>query len=47
MRRSQKLTKVIAGRTIKVVTTEPKSVLVQFDDRAKRKAHLIWDGLDQ
>ena len=31
MPRSHKLTKVIAGRTIKAVTTEPGSVLVQFD----------------
>ena len=31
MRRNQKLTKVIAGRIIKAVTTEPGSVLVQSD----------------
>jgi hypothetical protein len=32
--RNQKLTKVIAGRTIKAVTTEPGSVLVLFDDQS-------------
>jgi hypothetical protein len=37
MRRNQKLTKVIAGRTIKAVTTEPGSVLVLFDDQSKMK----------
>ena len=34
MPRNQKLTKVIAGRTIKAVTTEPGSVLVLFDDQS-------------
>ena len=34
MPRNQKLTKVIAGRTIKAVTTEPGSVLVVFDDQS-------------
>jgi hypothetical protein len=37
MRRNQKLTKVIAGRTIKVVTIEPGTVLVVFDDRSSMK----------
>jgi len=34
MRRNQKLTKVIAGRTIKAVTTESGSVSVLFDDQS-------------
>src|SRR5262245_32607021 len=37
MRRNQKLTKVIAGRTIKAVTIEPGSVLVLFDDQSSMK----------
>jgi hypothetical protein len=37
MPRNQKLTKVIAGRTIKAVTTEPGSVLVLFDDQSSLK----------
>ena len=37
MPRNQKLTKVIAGRTIKVATTEPGSVLVLFDDQSSMK----------
>jgi len=37
MRRNQKLTKVIAGRTLKAVTTEPGSVLVLFDDESSMK----------
>jgi hypothetical protein len=37
MPRNQKLTKVIAGRTIKAVTSEPGSVLVLFDDQSKLK----------
>jgi hypothetical protein len=37
MRRNQKLTKVIAGRIIKSVTTEPGSVLVLFDDQSSMK----------
>ena len=37
MPRNQKLTKVIAGRTIKAVTTELTSVLVMFDDQSKMK----------
>ena len=37
MRRNQKLTKVIVGRTIKAVTTEPGSVLVVFDDQSNMK----------
>ena len=34
MPRNQKLTKVIAGRTIKAVTTESGSVSVLFDDQS-------------
>jgi len=37
MQRNQKLTKVIAGRTIKAVTTEPASVLLLFDDQSSMK----------
>jgi hypothetical protein len=37
MPRNQKLTKVIAGRTIKAVTTEPGSVLILFDDESRMK----------
>jgi hypothetical protein len=37
MLRNQKLTKVIAGRTIKAVTIEPGSVLVLFDDQSSMK----------
>jgi hypothetical protein len=37
MRRNQKLTKVIAGRTIKAVTIDPGSVLVLFDDQTSMK----------
>ena len=37
MRRNQKLTKVIAGRTVKVATVEPGSVLVLSDDQSKMK----------
>jgi len=37
MRRNQKLTKVIAGRTIKTVTNEPGNVLVLFDDQSNMK----------
>jgi hypothetical protein len=37
MPRNQKLTKVIAGRTVQVVTTEPGGVLVLFDDRSNMK----------
>jgi hypothetical protein len=34
MSRNQKLTKVIAGRTIKTATAEPSGVLVLFDDQS-------------
>ena len=34
MPRNQKLTKVIAGRTIKVATIEADGVLVLFDDQS-------------
>ena len=37
MPRNQKLTKAIAGRTIKTVTFEPSGVLVLFDDQSKMK----------
>ena len=37
MRRNQKLTKVIASRTIKAVTSEPGSVLVLFHDQSSMK----------
>src|SRR5215469_15584514 len=37
MQRNHKLTKVIAGRTIKAVTVEPGSVLVLFDDQSNMK----------
>jgi hypothetical protein len=41
MQRNQKLTKVIAGRTIRAVTTEPESVLVLFDDESKMKIKTV------
>ena len=34
---NQKLTKVIAGRTMKVATVEPGAVLVEFDDESRMK----------
>jgi hypothetical protein len=37
MPRNQKLTRVIAGRTVKVATVEPGGVLVLFDDQSKMK----------
>jgi hypothetical protein len=37
MPRNQKLTKVIAGRTIKSVTAEPGAVLLLFDDDSRMK----------
>ena len=37
MPRNQKLTKVIAGRTVKAATVEPGSVLVLFDDESRMK----------
>jgi hypothetical protein len=37
MRRNQKLTKVLVGRTIKAVTIEPGGVLVLFDDQSSMK----------
>ena len=37
MARNQKLTKVIAGRTVKVATVEPGAVLVVFDDQSNMK----------
>jgi hypothetical protein len=37
MPRNQKLTKVIAGRTVKVATAEQGGVLVLFDDRSNMK----------
>jgi len=41
MRRNQKLTKVLVGRTIKAVTTEPGSVLVLFDDQSSMKIKTV------
>jgi hypothetical protein len=37
MPKNQKLTKVIAGRTVKAVTAEPGGVLVLFDDQSSMK----------
>jgi len=37
MPRNQKLTKVIAGRTIKSATVELSGILVLFDDQSKMK----------
>jgi hypothetical protein len=37
MRRNQKLTKVIAGRTVEVATVESDGVLVLFDDQSSMK----------
>jgi hypothetical protein len=37
MPRNQKLTKVIAGRTIKAATIEPGGVLFLFDDQSSMK----------
>jgi hypothetical protein len=37
MARNQKLTNVIAGRTVKVATVEPGGVLVLFDDGSRMK----------
>jgi hypothetical protein len=37
MPRNQKLTKVIAGRTIKAATTEPGGVLILLDDQSRMK----------
>ena len=37
MPRNQKLTNVIAGRIVKVATTEAESVLVLFDDDSRMK----------
>ena len=44
MPRNQKLTKVIVGRTIKTVTTEPGSVLVLFDDQSSMKIKTTGAG---
>jgi hypothetical protein len=40
MPRNQKLTKVIAGRTINAVTIKPGSVLVLFDDQSSMKVKI-------
>jgi hypothetical protein len=37
MPRNQKLTRVIAGRTVKAATVEPGAVLVLFDDQSNMK----------
>jgi hypothetical protein len=41
--RNRKLTKVIAGRTVKAVTTEPGSVLVLFDDHSSMNIKIAGD----
>ena len=41
MPRNQKLTKVIVGRTVKVATVEPGSVLVLFDDQSNMKIKTV------
>ena len=40
MLRNQKLTKVIAGRTVKVATVDAGSVLVLFDDQSSMKVKI-------
>jgi len=37
MPRNQILTKIIVGRTVKVATTEPGSILILFDDQSSMK----------
>ena len=37
MPRNQKLTRVVAGRTVKAATVESGGVLVLFDDQSNRK----------
>ena len=37
MQRNQKLTRVIAGRTIKLATVEPGRVLLLFDDQSSMR----------
>ena len=37
MPRNQKLTKVIAARTVKAATVEPGGILVLFDDESRMK----------
>jgi hypothetical protein len=37
MLKNQKLTKIIAGRTVKVATVEPGGVFVLFDDQSNMK----------
>jgi hypothetical protein len=44
MPRNQKLTKIIAGRTIKAVTSEPGTVLVLFDDQSRMKIKIAGPG---
>ena len=44
MPRNQKLTKVIAGRTVQVVTTEPGGVLVLFDSGFKGQSRVAFRG---
>jgi hypothetical protein len=41
MSRNQKLTKVIAGRTIKVATPEPGGFSVLFDDQSSMKIKTV------
>ena len=40
MPRNQKLTKVVAGRIVKTVTTEPGGVVVLFDDQSNMKVKI-------
>jgi hypothetical protein len=37
MLKNQKLTKVIAGRTVKAVTPAPGGILILFDDQSKMR----------
>jgi hypothetical protein len=41
MPRNQKLTKVIAGRTVKVATVDAGSVLVLFDDQSSMRIKTV------
>jgi hypothetical protein len=44
--RNQKLTKLMAGRTIKGATVEPGAVLVVFDDQSNMKIKASWTSND-
>jgi hypothetical protein len=43
MLKNQKLTKVIAGRTVRAAMAEPGAVLVVFDDLSSMKTKLLCD----